>query len=72
MVERSEDDDKGRPTIGGAQQAARRSVVAIPTRAGGDSGSVAVIQRFGSGLQVNVHAHALVLDGVFTEAATVP
>src|SRR5262249_36564006 len=30
---------------------------------------VTVIQRFGSGLQLNVHAHALVLDGVFTEAA---
>jgi len=28
-----------------------------------------VIQRFGSGLQLNIHAHALVLDGVFTEAA---
>jgi Putative transposase len=37
--------------------------------ADGHSGSVTVIQRFGSGLQVNVHAHALVLDGVFTEAA---
>jgi Putative transposase len=33
------------------------------------SGSVTVIQRFGSGLQLNVHAHALALDGVFTEAA---
>jgi hypothetical protein len=33
------------------------------------SGSVTVIQRFGSGLQLNVHGHALVLDGVFTEAA---
>jgi Putative transposase len=30
---------------------------------------VTVIQRFGSGLQLNVHGHALVLDGVFTEAA---
>jgi hypothetical protein len=28
-----------------------------------------VIQRFGSGLQLNVHGHALFLDGVFTEAA---
>ena len=28
-----------------------------------------VIQRFGSGLQLNVHSHALFLDGVFTEAA---
>jgi hypothetical protein len=30
---------------------------------------VTVIQRFGSGLQLNVHGHALFLDGVFTEAA---
>jgi len=37
--------------------------------ADGHSGSVTVIQRFGSGLQLNVHSHALVLDGVFTEAA---
>jgi hypothetical protein len=37
--------------------------------ADGHSGSVTVIQRFGSGLQLNVHAHALVLDGAFTEAA---
>jgi hypothetical protein len=37
--------------------------------ADGHSGSVTVIQRFGSGLQLNLHAHALVLDGVFTEAA---
>jgi hypothetical protein len=37
--------------------------------ADGQSGSVTVIQRFGSGLQLNVHSHALFLDGVFTEAA---
>jgi hypothetical protein len=37
--------------------------------ADGHSGSVTVIQRFGSGLQLNVHGHAVVLDGVFTEAA---
>jgi hypothetical protein len=37
--------------------------------ADGHSGSVTMIQRFGSGLQLNVHGHALVLDGVFTEAA---
>jgi hypothetical protein len=29
---------------------------------------VTVIQRLGSGLQLNVHGHALVLDGVFTDA----
>jgi hypothetical protein len=32
--------------------------------ADGHSGSVTVIQRFGSGLQLNVHGHALALDGV--------
>ena len=35
----------------------------------GRSGAVTVIQRFGSGLQLNVHFHSLVLDGVFVEAA---
>lgn len=34
----------------------------------GRSGSVAVLQRFGSALNLNVHIHALVLDGVFAEA----
>ena len=37
--------------------------------ADGHSGSVTVIQRFGSGFQLKVHAHALAFDGVFTEAA---
>jgi hypothetical protein len=30
---------------------------------------VTVIQRFGGGLQLNVHFHSLLLDGVFAEAA---
>ena len=34
---------------------------------GGRSGSVTVMQRAGSGLNVNLHFHTLVLDGVFTE-----
>jgi hypothetical protein len=34
----------------------------------GQTGTVTVIQRFGSGLQLNLHYHTLVLDGVFTEA----
>ena len=34
----------------------------------GQSGCVTVIQRFGGGLNLNVHFHTLVLDGVFTEA----
>ena len=32
----------------------------------GRGGSVAVLQRFGGSLNLNVHVHALVLDGVFT------
>ncbi len=39
---------------------------------GGQTGTVTVIQRFGSGLQLNVHFHALVLDGVFSEARPGP
>jgi putative transposase len=34
----------------------------------GQTGTVTVIQRFGSGLNLNVHFHTLVLDGVFNEA----
>jgi hypothetical protein len=33
----------------------------------GRSGAVAIIQRFGGALNLNVHIHALVLDGVFAE-----
>ena len=33
----------------------------------GQTGTVTVIQRFRSGLQLNVHLHTLVLDGVFSE-----
>src|SRR5213593_3003391 len=36
---------------------------------GGRSGVVTVIQRFGGGLQLNVHFHSLFLDGVFAEGA---
>ena len=35
---------------------------------GGRTGSVTVMQRAGSGLNVNLHFHTLVLDGVFVEA----
>ena len=35
----------------------------------GRSGSLTVIQRFGSALNLNVHFHTLVLDGVFTAPA---
>jgi hypothetical protein len=40
------------------RQARRRGVV------GGRGGAVAVVQRFGAALNLNVHIHALVLDGV--------
>jgi hypothetical protein len=33
----------------------------------GRTGMVTVIQRFGSGVNLNVHFHTLILDGVFTE-----
>ena len=36
---------------------------------GGRTGAVTVIQRFGGGLNLNVHFHILVPDGVWTEAA---
>ena len=32
----------------------------------GRSGAVSIVQRFGGALNLNVHLHALVLDGVFT------
>jgi hypothetical protein len=34
--------------------------------ADGRSGAVVVVQRFGGALNLNIHLHALVLDGVFT------
>lgn len=36
--------------------------------ADGHSGTVTVIQRFGSGLELNVHLHTLALDGAFWRA----
>jgi hypothetical protein len=36
----------------------------------GHAGSLTVIQRFGGGLNLNVHFHTLVLDGVFAESET--
>jgi len=53
-----------RAVLGWYRRRARRAGFAD-----GHSGSVTVIQRFGSGLQLNVHGHTLVLDGVFTDAA---
>ena len=37
--------------------------------ADGRSGAVAIVQRFGAALNLNVHIHALVLDGVFALTA---
>ncbi len=38
--------------------------------AGGRSGAVAILQRFGGALNLNVHIHALVLDGCYTKQRT--
>jgi len=50
--------------LGWQRRRARR--LGVPN---GRSGSVTVIQRFGGGLNLNVHFHTLLLDGVFTMAA---
>ena len=36
----------------------------------GHTGTLTVIQRFGGGLNLNIHFHTLALDGVFSEEAT--
>jgi hypothetical protein len=36
----------------------------------GHTGTLTVIQRFGGGLNLNIHFHTLALDGVFSEDAT--
>ena len=51
-----------RTVLGFLRTRARRSGVAD-----GRSGAVAIIQRFGGALNLNVHMHALVIDGVFGE-----
>ena len=53
-----------RAVLGFYRHRARRAGVR-----GGRSGAVTVIQRFGGGLQLNVHFHTLLLDGVFAEGA---
>lgn len=45
------------------RRAARRGL------AGGRSGSIPAIQRFGGSLNTNVHFHALLFDGVYTRAS---
>ena len=53
-----------------------RSVLAFQRRAArrsgaadGRGGAIAVVQRFGRALNLNVHVHALVIDGVFVSEA---
>lgn len=45
------------------RQARRAGVV------GGETGMVTGLQRFGGAVNLHVHAHTLVLDGVFAPAA---
>ena len=40
------------------------------TRAGGATGAVTLVQRFGSALNLNVHFHMLFLDGVYVADGT--
>lgn len=51
-----------RTVLGFLRRRARREAVLD-----GRSGAVAIIQRFGGALNLNVHIHALVLDGVFAK-----
>ena len=50
-----------RTVLGFLRRRARRHGIAD-----GRSGAVVIVQRFGGTLNLNVHLHALVLDGVFT------
>jgi hypothetical protein len=51
-----------RAVLGSLRRRARR--VGAPH---GRGGAVAILQRFGAALNLNVHVHALVLDGVYVE-----
>jgi len=51
-----------RAVLGSLRRRARHNGVA-----GSRSGAVAIIQRFGAALNLNVHVHALVLDGVYVD-----
>ena len=51
-----------RAVLGFVRRRARRDGVVD-----GRSGAVAIIQRFGGALNLNVHVHALVIDGVFAK-----
>ncbi len=56
-----------RTVLGWYRRRARRAGIAD-----GRSDTVTVVQRFGSGLELNVHFHVLALDGVFAPAADGP
>jgi hypothetical protein len=51
-----------RAVLGFLRARARRNGVAT-----GRSGAVVIIQRFGGALNLNVHVHALIMDGVFAQ-----
>ena len=53
-----------RSVFAGLRRAAAREGIAD-----GQCGAITAIQRFGSALNINVHFHALVLDGVFSRPA---
>jgi hypothetical protein len=53
-----------RAVLGWYRRCGRRSGVVH-----GQSGTVTVVQRFGSGLELNVHFHTLALDGLFASGA---
>ena len=53
-----------RRVFAGLRRAAAREGIAD-----GQCGAITVIQRFGSALNVNLHLHSLVLDGVYTRPA---
>jgi hypothetical protein len=62
------DHDLGRAVVGVSVRTVldfRRHVAQEAGVAGGRGGAVAIIQRFGGALNLNVHVHALVIDGVF-------
>jgi hypothetical protein len=52
-----------RAVLGSLRRSARRNGVS------GGRGAVALIQRFGAALNLNVHVHALVLDGVYVDGS---
>ena len=63
--------DVCREVIGIFMHAVLRALRAAAERGGvegGRGGGVAIVQRFGGALNLNIHVHALLLDGVFAPA----